>query len=89
MLFIGKKCIQPETGAIREAFFFTPACQNYHVYMAHKGDFQIEDYIFEVGGAGKQTGQIRDAGERGYLFVDSIEVGASRKIPLYLAGLLY
>ena len=88
-LFTGKRGMQPERGAIREAFFLTQACQNYHVYMAHKGDFQIENYIFEVGGAGKQTGQIRDAGERGYLLVDNMEVGAGRKIPLYLTGLLY
>ena len=89
LLFTGKRGLQPEIGAVREAFFLSQASQKYHVYAAPKGDFQIEDYIFEVGGQDKQRSQIREAGERGFLLVDNLEVGAGRKIPLYLTGFLY
>jgi len=88
-LFTGSKGMYPETGVIREAFFISQACQKYHVYLAHRGDFQVENYIFEVGGPRKKFNQIRETGDKGYLLMDNIEIGVGRKIPLYLTGFLY
>ncbi len=81
MLFTGKRGMGPETGSIREAFFISHAGERYHVYLANKGDFQVGDYLWEIGGAGEK--------EKGFLLIDNIEIGAGRKIPLYLSGLLY
>lgn len=88
-LFTGKEGMAPEKGAVREAFFISQAGERYHVYLASKGDFLVGDYLIEVGGTWKSFNQVKDAGEGGFLFLDDREVGAGRKIPLYLAGLLY
>lgn len=88
-LFTGKKGMDPERGAVREAFFISQAGERYHVYLAPKGDFLVGDYTIEVGGAQKGFSQVRAAGEDGFLFIDDIEIGVGKKIPLYLAGFLY
>jgi uncharacterized protein len=58
------------------------------IFYSSKGDFKINDYIFEVGGKGKTTKQIQ--GEKNaFILADDIVVGSKSTIPLYLFGLLY
>lgn len=45
-------------------------------------------YIFEVGGRNKTQKQIQDV-EHAYIVSDKIEVGFSKKIPLWVFGLMY
>jgi len=39
----------------------------YHIFYSKKGDFEVGDYIFEIGGKNKTMKQIKDAGENAYL----------------------
>jgi predicted AAA+ superfamily ATPase len=55
---------------------------------AEKKVFGKKEYIFEIGGAGKNLSQIKDE-KNAYVVADDILFGDSRKIPLYLFGFLY
>ncbi|MFC1766648.1 ATP-binding protein [Planctomycetota bacterium] len=80
---------QVDQDCLRETFFYSTVSPVAHVSAAHKGDFWVnKQFTFEVGGKGKTMQQIQ--GEKdAYLAVDSIEVGAGKKIPLWLFGFLY
>ncbi len=52
------------------------------------GDFKVSDVVFEVGGKHKTLAQIKTL-DHAYVLADGILVGAQRRIPLYLLGLLY
>jgi uncharacterized protein len=54
-----------------------------------KGDFLVnKEYVFEIGGRGKDTRQIKDL-VNATLTLDDIEVGYLYKIPLWLFGFMY
>ena len=78
-----------ERGKVRETFVVNQIQnQEIPIFYSQKGDFKINDYIFEVGGKNKSTRQIR--GEKNaFVLADDILVGSSSIIPLYLFGLLY
>jgi hypothetical protein len=79
-----------KTGTIREIFFIRMIKNaGYHIFYSKKGDFEVGDYIFEIGGKNKTMKQIKDAGENAYLVKDDILYGHKREIPLYLFGFLY
>jgi predicted AAA+ superfamily ATPase len=77
----------PDIGSIRETFFLSCFEKN-EVAFPGKGDFQIGDSIFEVGGPGKGTRQLSHV-PNAYLALDRIEIGSAGKIPLWLFGFLY
>ncbi|MCL2511956.1 MAG: AAA family ATPase, partial [Bacteroidales bacterium] len=79
----------PNTGNLRETFFYNQLRVVGKVTSAVKGDFMVNDqYIFEVGGSYKNFSQIADI-PNSYLAVDEIEIGWGNRIPLWLFGLLY
>lgn len=79
----------PEKGTVRETFFLNMASQKHIVQMPGDGDFLVDqDYLFEVGGKGKNFNQIKSH-KNGYLACDEIEQGVGAKIPLWLFGFLY
>ena len=79
----------PNTGNLRETFFYNQLRVVAKVTSAAKGDFTVNDqYIFEVGGSWKDFSQIADI-PHSYLAVDETEVGFGNRIPLWMFGLLY
>jgi hypothetical protein len=79
----------PNTGNLRETFFYNQLKVTGKVSNAANGDFTIDDkYIFEIGGKGKKFTQIADI-PNSYLATDDTEMGFGNKIPLWLFGFLY
>lgn len=76
-------------GKTRETFFVNH-CQNaeYKIYFSKQGDFKINEFVFEIGGKGKTSKQIKGL-EKAYVVSDGLLVGSQTTIPLYLFGLLY
>lgn len=76
-------------GKIRETFVVTQL-QNAGIttYYTEKGDFKVNDLVFEVGGASKKSKQIQGI-DNAFILADGILVGALRRLPLYLLGFLY
>jgi len=79
----------PETGNLRETFFFNQLQQNHSVTYNDQTDFCIDGkYFFEIGGRNKTTRQIKDL-NNAYLALDGLETGFRNEIPLWLFGFLY
>lgn len=79
----------PETGNLRETFFFNQLQQNHSVTYTDSTDFCIDrKYYFEIGGKNKTTRQIKDL-NNAYLALDNLETGFRNEIPLWLFGFLY
>ncbi len=60
---------------------------NLAVFYSDEGDFKVNDYIFEVGGAKKTSKQIKGL-ENSYILADGVLIGTKRQIPLYMMGFL-
>ena len=80
-------CLNSEIGTIRETFFAS-MLSDYEIYTSKKGDFLVNDYIFEIGGKSKDFKQIKDI-KNSFVVADDIEIGFKNKIPLWLFGFLY
>lgn len=79
----------PETGNLRETFFFNQLQQNHNVTYNEQTDFCIDGkYYFEIGGKNKNTRQIKDL-KSAYLALDGLTIGFRNEIPLWLFGFLY
>jgi hypothetical protein len=79
----------PETGTIRETFFYNQVGRVHGLNAPQKGDFLIDGtHTIEVGGADKSFDQIKDLPDS-YLAIDGVEFGRGNKIPLWLFGFLY
>ena len=79
----------PETGNLRETFFFNQLQQNHSVTYTDQTDFCINGkYFFEIGGKNKNTRQIKDL-DNAYLALDGLTTGYRNEIPLWLFGFLY
>jgi predicted AAA+ superfamily ATPase len=80
---------ESERGSVRETFFASQFRGDFKAVLSDQGDFKVnERYTFEIGGAGKNSAQIRGVKDS-YIAADGIETGFANKIPLYLFGLLY
>ncbi|GGG99885.1 ATPase AAA [Parapedobacter pyrenivorans] len=78
-----------DIGNVRETFFANQLSYRHQLEFPEKGDFLIDSqYVFEVGGKDKAASRLKGVAE-GYVAADGIEYGTSRKIPLWLFGLLY
>ena len=79
----------PETGNLRETFFFNQLQQNHKISYTEKTDFCVDDqYYFEIGGKNKKSKQIQGL-KNSYLALDGITTGFRDDIPLWLFGFLY
>ena len=79
----------PNSGNLRETFFFNQTAINYKTNSSKYADFIIDDqYTFEIGGKNKQQKQIQNI-ENSYIVKDNIEIGSDNIIPLWLFGFLY
>jgi predicted AAA+ superfamily ATPase len=79
----------PESGNLRETFFFNQLQQSYKVTYSDKTDFYIHNkYFFEIGGKNKSSRQIIGL-TNAYLALDGITTGFRNEIPLWLFGFLY
>ena len=74
-----------EPGVLRETFFVN--CFE-NIFYSDIGDFQVDKYIFEVGGKNKSFKQIKDL-ENSFLAIDIDFSSNDKKIPLWLFGFLY
>jgi len=80
--------VQPNTGSIRETFFFNQLSPVHSVTSSKYGDFMIdESFVFEIGGPSKDMEQIRGI-PNAYLALD-IQGGSGKRIALWLFGFLY
>lgn len=77
-------------GTIREIFFIN-MLQNSgeNLFYSKIGDFQVGEYIFEIGGKSKSKKQIKETPENSFLVKDDILYGSGNTIPLYLFGFIY
>lgn len=79
----------PETGNLRETFFFNQLQQNHKVTYSEQTDFCIDGkYYFEIGGKNKTTKQIKNL-DNAFLALDGLTIGFRNEIPLWLFGFLY
>lgn len=79
---------KPNTGTLRETFFFNQLAYRQGITSSKYGDFMVDEtYTFEIGGPSKSVNQIRGV-PLAYLALD-IEMGTGNKIPLWLFGFLY
>ncbi len=78
----------PDTGNLRETFFFNQMRVNHKVYNSPISDFIIDGKTFEIGGKKKGQKQIAEAAE-GYIVKDDIESGFGNVIPLWAFGMNY
>lgn len=77
-----------EIGNIRETFFLNQTRVEQKVITTAISDFQIANYIFEVGGKNKKQKQLQGS-ENGFIVKDNIEQGYMNVIPLWQFGLNY
>ena len=77
-------------GTIRECFLVNQLSVNHTVdYGKELGDFVIDGGItIEVGGPDKSFDQVADL-PNSYIFADRIELPVGKKLPLWMAGLMY
>ncbi len=79
----------PETGSVRETFFFAQTSVVSTVASADaSGDFRIGGYTFEVGGRSKKQKQIKDIPDS-FVVKDDIDFPGYRTLPLWNFGLMY
>ena len=79
----------PETGTVRETFFFAQTSVVSTVASADmNGDFRIGGYTFEVGGRSKKQKQIMDI-PNSFAVKDDIDFPGYRTLPLWNFGLMY
>jgi predicted AAA+ superfamily ATPase len=76
--------VEVNTGTARETFFVS--CFK-DIYYSDLGDFRVKDTIFEIGGRNKTFKQLKDV-KNSYLVVDTDYTTDSRKIPLWLFGMM-
>ena len=79
---------KPDTGSLRETFFYNQMRVQNHVLASRVSDFTIGEYSFEIGGRKKGKQQIEDV-PNGFIVKDDIEYGHHNVVPLWAFGLNY
>ncbi|HUM46578.1 MAG TPA: hypothetical protein PLD84_06605 [Chitinophagales bacterium] len=81
--------LHPDTGTMRETFFFNQLSSMHTVKAATEGDFIVDEKLtFEIGGRSKKPQQLRKT-KNAFIVQDNTEYGFENKIPLWLFGFLY
>ncbi|MDR3189396.1 MAG: AAA family ATPase [Prevotellaceae bacterium] len=78
----------PDVGNIREIFFFNQMKVKNEVCRSEKGDFNINNLTFEVGGKSKTQKQLEGL-KNAFVVKDDIEYGHQNVLPLWAFGLSY
>ena len=78
----------PDTGNVRETFFYNQMRLNHTVTSSKESDFRIGKYTFEIGGRNKGSRQIEGLSDA-YIVKDEIEYAYLNVIPLWAFGLNY
>lgn len=79
---------KPDTGNLRETFFYNQMRVQNNVLASRVSDFTIGEYTFEIGGRKKGKKQIEDI-PNGFVVKDDIEYGHHNVVPLWAFGLNY
>lgn len=79
---------EPNTGSVRETFFYNQTRVVSDVVASRQSDFRIGEYTFEIGGRNKDRSQLKDL-KSGIVVKDDIEFGYRETVPLWTFGLLY
>jgi predicted AAA+ superfamily ATPase len=79
---------EPDMGNLRETVFFNQMRVNNKVYRSEKGDFNIGNLTFEVGGKNKTQKQIEGL-KNAFIVKDNIEYAYKNVVPLWAFGLNY
>jgi predicted AAA+ superfamily ATPase len=79
---------EPDMGNLRETVFLNQMRVNNKVYRSEKGDFNIGNLTFEVGGKNKTQKQIVGL-RNAFIVKDNIEYGYKNVVPLWAFGLNY
>lgn len=80
---------EPNLGSLRETFFVNALSgAGVTVHYSKEGDYRAKGTVFEIGGAGKSTRQIRGL-KNAVLVKDGSLMAAPGEIPLYLFGFLW
>jgi hypothetical protein len=77
-----------DVGSIRETFFLNQLKVYNNIYSTKKGDFMLDDMVFEIGGKNKTKKQLIDVPDA-FVVKDEIEYGFGNTVPLWHFGLLY
>ncbi len=78
----------PDTGNMRETFFYNQMRVEHDVISSRRSDFVIGNCTFELGGKGKRKKQIAEIPDA-YIVKDDIEFAQGNVIPLWAFGLNY
>ena len=78
----------PDTGNLRETFFYNQMRVNNDVISSKESDFKVKNFTFEVGGRKKGKKQIEDVSD-GLIVKDDIEFGHGNIIPIWHFGFNY
>lgn len=78
----------PNTGSVRETFFYNQMRECHLVRASRVSDFLVEGYTFEIGGRKKGKQQIENV-PHGIVVKDDIETGHDIIVPLWCFGLTY
>ena len=79
---------EPDVGNLRETVFFNQMRVNNAIFRSEKGDFNIGNLTFEVGGKNKSQKQIEGL-KNAFIVKDDIEYGYKNVVPLWVFGMNY
>ncbi|MBR4564214.1 MAG: ATP-binding protein [Paludibacteraceae bacterium] len=79
-----------DIGNIRETIFFAWLQERYFISSSKVADFEVEEYVFEVGGRKKRQAQIASVPQgKGFVVKDDVERAIGNIIPLWMFGFVY
>ena len=79
-----------DIGNIRETIFFAWLQERYFISSSKVADFEVEEYVFEVGGRKKGQAQIASVPKgKGFVVKDDVERAVGNIIPLWMFGFVY
>ena len=79
---------EPDTGNLRETFFFNQVSVKHKVTYSGNGNFLVDNkYIFEIGDKSKTKKHIAGI-KNAYVIQDNMEAGYKHTTPLWLFGFL-
>ena len=79
-----------DIGNIRETIFFAWLQERYFISSSKVADFEVEEYVFEVGGRKKGQTQIAPVPQgKGFVVKDDVERAIGNIIPLWMFGFVY
>lgn len=79
-----------DIGNIRETIFMAWLQERYFLSSSKVADFEVEEYVFEVGGRKKGQAQIASVQQgKGFVVKDDVERAIGNIIPLWMFGFVY